>query len=178
MYIIELFYEQSRVGQQHRLKLLNDPKLLRRQLKAPMSCSIKHELIMLKTKRNSLIELFAIILHLRMKGKTKIYSQGQLLSGGLMIVTLLWLAVSTPFVYAAQKAVHVSCHHSKSCDDNPFSNTTEEKSETGVNTLSEYLHEGIETDSFSLLVEKFYKCRPSDLYFAFHPELISPPPEA
>jgi hypothetical protein len=114
-----------------------------------------------------------------MKGKRKIFSTGQLFSGCLMIITLLWLAVSTPFVYAGQQAVHSSCHHKGACNDNnPFSNTTEEKSENGVNSISEYLHDTIESECFSLPVQQFYKCHPSDLYFAFHPELISPPPEA
>jgi hypothetical protein len=96
-----------------------------------------------------------------------------------MMLALCWLTISTPFVYTSQQ---VKTESSKSQDDqknsNPFSNTTEEKNETGVNTLSEYLHEVEHMENTSASVVKFFKCHSSDLYFAFHPELISPPPEA
>ena len=60
----------------------------------------------------------------------------------------------------------------------PLSNTTEEKSERSINTLSEYLHDfPIQEHSF-LIKKTFYKCHTSDLYFAFHPELVLPPPKA
>ena len=95
-------------------------------------------------------------------------------------MALLWLTVSTPFVYAADQVVKKEAQKncSDSEDSNPFSNTTEEKNESSVNTLSEYLHEPHQMEEHSTIIVKFYKCHPSDLYFEFHPELISPPPEA
>jgi hypothetical protein len=94
-----------------------------------------------------------------------------------MIMTLLWLTVSTPFVYAGQQ-VQKENSSKQTGDNNPFSNTTEEKSESGVTTLSEYLHECLHIENFSSLVIKFYRAHRSDPYFDFYPELISPPPEA
>ena len=94
-----------------------------------------------------------------------------------MILTLLWLTLSTPFVYAADKASKQKTEQSTD-DSNPFSSTTEEKNEEGMTTFSEYLHDLHHEPDFSFVVKTFYKCHPSDTYFAFHPELISPPPEA
>jgi hypothetical protein len=100
-----------------------------------------------------------------------------------MLLALLWLTVSTPFVYADQQRQNTiekqlfDSAPEEECS-NPFSNTTEEKTESGNSNLSEYLHEmAIHEHSFVIL-ETFYKCHPSDLYFAFHPELFSPPPES
>ena len=83
-------------------------------------------------------------------------------------------------MYNAQKTQkEMSKQQAKSCDDNsnPLSNSNEEKTESGVNTLSEYLHEIHITNQPVSILDKYYKCHSSDLYFAFHPELISPPPE-
>lgn len=102
-------------------------------------------------------------------------------AGVFMILTLLWLTVSTPFVYAGSsiKKEAPSKSGDKTQDDNnPFSGTTEEKSENGVNTISEYLHEQELHEQGFTLITSFYKCPPAGLYFAYHPELISPPPEA
>jgi hypothetical protein len=100
-----------------------------------------------------------------------------------MMLALVWLTVSTPFVYAAQEQVNsVGTIQDISTDiddeSNPFANTTEEKTESGGNTLSEYLHDMHQHLQYIAVVEKYSKCHPSDLYYAFHPELISPPPEA
>jgi hypothetical protein len=95
-----------------------------------------------------------------------------------MILALVWLTVSTPFVYASQQALKQSTQKSSGQNDgNPFSNTTEEKNESGVNTLSEYLHEIHTVEHVPVVVVKNYKCHSCSIYFAFHPELISPPPE-
>ena len=97
-----------------------------------------------------------------------------------MIVTLLWLTVSTPFVFKAQQEQKKEARgQSKQSDNtNPFSNTTEEKNESSVSTLSEYLHEAHVIEHGYTIIEKFEKCHAEDLYFAYHPELISPPPDA
>jgi hypothetical protein len=96
-----------------------------------------------------------------------------------MITALLWLTVSTPFVYDASQAMKQEAREKgDNCtDNNPFANSTEERSESSVNTLSEYLHEIHLIEPNTTTITKYYKCHPSDLYFEFHPELISPPPE-
>jgi hypothetical protein len=107
------------------------------------------------------------------------YRVWQLSSSIIMMLALVWLTVSTPFVYAAQQ--QAKCiNTAQSADDNtnPFANTTEEKTENGGNTLSEYLHDMHQHLPYVAVAEKHSKCHPSDLYYAFHPELISPPPEA
>jgi hypothetical protein len=97
-----------------------------------------------------------------------------------MIAALVWLTVSTPFVYDAQQLLkkEIQKQSKQTNNTNPFSNTTEEKNESSVNTLSEYLHEppGIENNFITLI--RLYKRYPSNIYFEYHPELVSPPPEA
>jgi hypothetical protein len=97
-----------------------------------------------------------------------------------MVLSLLWLTISLPFVYEAQSAT-VSAEQQELADEecsSAFANTTEEKTHNNTNTLSEYLHDlpsYYGNDSVAVIYEK---CHPADLYFAFHPELLSPPPEA
>jgi len=65
------------------------------------------------------------------------------------------------------------------CDSNPLSNTTEEKAGNGLNSLNEeYLHDAHASEHNGIFVKSYYKCHATDLYSAFHPELISPPPNA
>lgn len=97
----------------------------------------------------------------------------------IMMLALLWLTVSTPFVYAANQAVKKELNKTTSFDENnPFSNTTEEKNESNPNTISEYLTELFEAEHQYTLVQKSYKCHPSHLYFEYHPQLVLPPPKA
>lgn len=95
----------------------------------------------------------------------------------LMLCLLLWLTVSTPFVYDAQQDVATAQGITTADDDNPLSGTNEEKVETGSNTLSEYLHEPHHAQLRFVVLTRSYKCLPYDLYLAFHPELVVPPPD-
>lgn len=97
----------------------------------------------------------------------------------LMLLALAWLTVSLPFVNKSYELGKALTEQTQDDDDcNPLRNTNEEKTESGVNSIAEYLHETPEAlQHFSVLLA-FQKCHPSDLYFAFHPELLSPPPEA
>ncbi|HEU4469452.1 MAG TPA: hypothetical protein VFR58_00085 [Flavisolibacter sp.] len=119
-----------------------------------------------------------------MGGPNRILPLKYLVSGIIMLLALAWLTVSLPFVNAAQESQELAAqklHQSgpeSDCDNNPFSNTTEEKTESGASTLSEYLHEYHPAEHGFVILASYYKCHPSDLYFAFHPELLSPPPEA
>ena len=114
-----------------------------------------------------------------MKGDKKLSAAG-ICSALLMVLALGWLTISTPFIYAAQQQYCLSSMvdlEETQTEELPFSNNTEERSENSTSNISEYLHEMHHNDRPSSLFVKFYKCHPSELYFAFHPELISPPPE-
>ncbi len=101
-----------------------------------------------------------------------------------MIVTLLWLTVSTPFVYNNQQQVKKEAAQKQQSTDksndtsNPLSTTNEEKSESGINTLSEYLHDVHILEHFYTLLSTNFECHNNNLYLAFHPETISPPPDS
>lgn len=99
-----------------------------------------------------------------------------------MMLALAWLTVSTPFVYACYKDVAAvekqQCGQNADEEDcNPFSNTTEEKSHNSFTTLSEYLHDTYHADHHFTIVDRFHRGHSYDLYLAYHPELLSPPPE-
>ena len=106
-----------------------------------------------------------------------------LLSVMVMLLSLAWLTVSLPFVNGAQLQLKISQgtaqqeKDSGTGNDNPLSNTIEEKNESAPISISEYLHDQHSSDDLDLILVNFYKCHPADLYYAFHPELLSPPPE-
>jgi len=97
-----------------------------------------------------------------------------------MMLALLWLTISIPFVYnAQQKQASIDLNHSPDSkqdgNSNPFSNTTEEKAPVQVS--EEYLHaEQEHHDTWTTI--RHYNNHSVDVYTAFHRELISPPPEA
>src|SRR5689334_12035873 len=103
-----------------------------------------------------------------MNSQLKYYSKLHLSSSLFMILSLIWLTVSTPYVNAAQQVKKQTERKSSRTSDNsnPFSNTTEEKNESSVNTLSEYLHDHAQEEPIAVIITKYYKCHPSDLYFA------------
>jgi hypothetical protein len=111
----------------------------------------------------------------------KPYTIVQKTSSLLMLLALAWLTVSLPFVYNSQKLQKELVKETKAAqpDDNsnPLANTTEEKTENGGNTLSEYLHEFHITEQPVSFIKNVYKHHPADLYVAFHPEYICPPPD-
>jgi hypothetical protein len=121
-----------------------------------------------------------------MKENRKIYSIFQLASAIFMILALLWLTVSTPFVYASQQelAKHTKLvTQSSNCSNeeesaNPFGNSTEEKAPSGSSLSEEYLHDHHTTDHFFSIVTQFHKCENAGTYVAFHGELLVPPPNA
>lgn len=115
-----------------------------------------------------------------MKQSQRIFTTRQMGSSLFMIMALLWLTVSTPFVYKAQQESKKEIQkQSRQADNtNPFSNTTEEKNESSVNTLSEYLHDHPSLENDFIVLTRLYKRYPSAIYCEHHPELLSPPPEA
>ena len=114
------------------------------------------------------------------------YKISQILSVVFLMMALLWLTVSLPFVYESQRelAKHMSSAGSTShCSNdeetaNPFgSNTTEEKAPPGINSLSEeYLHDSHVAEYFTSIVSQNHKCENSGIYNAFHGEVHVPPP--
>lgn len=124
-----------------------------------------------------------------MKKGTNIYQLRDQLTSMLMLLTLLWLTVSTPFVTAAQiKAEksglisansllqHDEAEEEQSCT--PFgSNTTEEKTSNGLNTLTEeYLHTSDELFHLAELSLNHTRYHTVSEYVAFHGEMLCPPP--
>jgi hypothetical protein len=118
----------------------------------------------------------------RMDKRKNIFSLGHKISSIIMLLALAWLTVSLPFVYEDQlqrNDISVSYPvESPEDDSNPLAGTTEEKTPNGFNSLSEYLHDIHLMAHHSTIIVKYYKCHPTGLHYAFHPELISPPPEA
>jgi hypothetical protein len=121
-----------------------------------------------------------------MKRYRKIYNPYQLLSAVFMILALLWLTISAPFVYASFQE-HASQNRVENTssplsvneeDANPFSNTTEEKSPNSSSFSEEYLHDHHASDCFFSIILRQHKCENADIYHAFHGELLVPPPNA
>ena len=101
-----------------------------------------------------------------------------------MMLILAWLTISIPFVYAAQQATETkalaSSGQSSSKDDkdnNPFANTTEEKTSSNTSFSEEYLHEAHSLEHFQTEGSNEYKIEQHATYIAFYGELLSPPPD-
>lgn len=120
-----------------------------------------------------------------MKGNRKTYSPLQLLSATCMILALLWLTISAPFVVAGQK--ELAKHEKMASHDftpssgeedsaNPFGNNTEEKSPSSSSFSEEYLHDHHKADHIFSIVSRYHKCENAGTYIAYHGELLVPPP--
>jgi hypothetical protein len=114
--------------------------------------------------------------------RKNVFSIWHMTTSVFMVAALLWLTISTPFVYAAdqltKQEIQKQTGQAEDDEGNPFSNTTEEKNQNGVNSLSEYLHDHHLIEHDFIIITKYYKCQSADAYLAFHPESFSPPPEA
>ncbi len=118
-----------------------------------------------------------------MSARNQTYTKQHVLSSIFMLLALAWLTVCLPYVNENQQAAKVQTENTgteteDSNSENPLNNTTEEKTEGGTSLLSEYLHDLYMLEQNSMLIVSYYKCHPSDLYLAYHPDLIIPPPEA
>lgn len=132
-------------------------------------------------------ECKALFCTLSMKNKRKIYSVFQQVSAILMILALLWLTVSTPFVFASQQKLasqdkieknQLPLSGNEEESSNPFSSTTEEKNPTSTSFSEEYLHDHHVADHFFPIATQYHTCGNSDTYIAYHGELHVPPPNA
>jgi hypothetical protein len=122
-----------------------------------------------------------------MKRKRKIYSVSQLASAVVMILALVWLTVSTSFVYAAQQELAKQQKMEKAASplagseeesSNPFGNNTEEKAPNTTSLSEEYIHNSHRIHFFFSIATQYHKCENADIYIAFHGELLVPPPNA
>jgi hypothetical protein len=121
-----------------------------------------------------------------MKRPRKIYNPYHLLSAVFMILALLWLTISAPFVYASlqEHAGENKTENTKSPliageeDANPFGNNTEEKCPNGSSFSEEYLHDHHASDCFFSIILREHISENADTYHAFHGELLVPPPNA
>jgi len=122
-----------------------------------------------------------------MKGGSKKYNFYQRLSAAFMIVALLWLTISAPFVVAAQQKIAKQDRVENAISAfggneeeaaNPFGNTTEEKAPSNSTFSEEYLHDHHKTEYILSIVSQYHKCEDAGTYVAFHGELLVPPPNA
>ena len=122
-----------------------------------------------------------------MKRRRKIFTVSQLVSAVVMILALVWLTVSSPFVYAAQQELAKQQKMEKSAppltgseeeSSNPFGNSTEEKAPGNSSLSEEYIHSNQKIHFFFSIATQYHKCENADTYIAYHGELLVPPPNA
>jgi hypothetical protein len=103
---------------------------------------------------------------------------GAISSALLMLAALLWLTISTPFVYSSRQAVAAENLKKGKAEQqaSPLTGASEERSESGINTLSEYMHEHCLICSYGQPLVKYEKGHTASVYISFHPELHAPPP--
>ncbi|MBI5370520.1 MAG: hypothetical protein HZA79_00695 [Sphingobacteriales bacterium] len=120
-----------------------------------------------------------------MKKESASYSKIQRSSSLLMILTLLWLTISAPFLLTAQQehsrqdrtaSASLPVNGNEEEAPGPIGNNTEEKS-PGVNSFSEeYLHDHPAELHFPALISAFREAGTTGIYVAYHGELLVPPP--
>jgi hypothetical protein len=128
-----------------------------------------------------------------MNKRKKTHTFFQKASAVFLMVTLLWLTVSAPFVAIAQQqlakqqksllvtdtAKAAACEDCNGDEDGGNSNNNiEEKVPSSTNLSEEFLHEHYITHHFFTVVSLYHKLENSDSYIAFHGELLVPPPNA
>jgi len=120
-----------------------------------------------------------------MRGKRKIYTPLQLLSAVFMILALLWLTVSAPFVASSKQQIadteqvgdiETPLSTGDGDNTNPFGNNTEEKSPGSTSFSEEYLHDHHKSEGFFSVISNYHKLENAGTYVAFHGELLVPPP--
>jgi hypothetical protein len=126
-----------------------------------------------------------------MKKSRKPYTFFQKASSIFLMLVLLWLTVSTPFIIATQqelakqqKAMSVDLpisdneEDSTNPSDNSNNNIEEKVPNSGTSFSEEYLHVHHTSQDFGSITARNYKFENSGTYIAFHGELHAPPPNA
>lgn len=108
--------------------------------------------------------------------KKDTYSPRQIAAALLMLLTLLWLSVSTPFVYGAQQSGTTEKASGASQGNYQSPLPDEEKSQAGFSSINEYLHEDKHEAQIVAVPLLFEKCHASVTYVAYHPDQHCPPP--
>jgi hypothetical protein len=112
-----------------------------------------------------------------MKSRKRSYNFLQLASAVMMIMALLWLTVSLPFVYESQQLSKSSYTPGGTEEETGnCGNTTEEKKPSGNSIAEEYLHNHEVDDHFISPITQFHKTENAGVYTAFHGEVQVPPP--
>lgn len=107
----------------------------------------------------------------------------------MMILMLLWLTISAPFVFACQqqllktdtgkqtgKIVFSGADSEEESTTNPYGNNTEEKGPGNNGIAEEYLHETADTHLLPVFTGTYLIHHDARDYTAFHGELLVPPP--
>ncbi|RYZ22504.1 MAG: hypothetical protein EOO16_08765 [Chitinophagaceae bacterium] len=121
-----------------------------------------------------------------MRKNQPLYNTAQKIGSLLLMVALLWLSVCLPHVYRFQEQVKAEKHSlaatgAEADDDSGglMNNTTEEKAESSpTSSIQEFLHQHLHLEHPSLEQVNEYGHFEQDATVAFHPEYVSPPPEA
>ena len=102
------------------------------------------------------------------------------------MLTLACLTVSLPFVYSAKQLIeqniaadaNLPFDENEDETDNPFTNTTEEKTSNNISLASEeYIHDTHSVEQYLVVLSTEYKIEHVSTYIAFYGELICPPPD-
>lgn len=119
-----------------------------------------------------------------MKQNRKTYNFFQKASSVFLMLTLLWLTVSTPFIIGNQQerdkqeksaSVNLPVNDSEEDAGNSSGNNVEEKAPS-TSLSEEFLHEHQAAHYWFSIISNSYKSENADVYIAFHGELHAPPP--
>ena len=99
------------------------------------------------------------------------------ISAMVMVLSLVWLTVSLPFVYNSAVQAQNTTANTHTDEEVPL-NTTEEKAQTSTNFQEEYIH-GSQDNLIQASIFLTHACSHGiGIYVAYHGELLSPPPES
>lgn len=119
-----------------------------------------------------------------MKAQRTISEISRFVSCIFMMLALAWLTISLPIVYSAQQSIEKkvadpgTTQSPEEESENPFANTTEEKTPRGSNTLSEeYIHDTHAAEDPIAVLSTEYHIEHHPIYIAFYGDQDSPPPD-
>lgn len=117
-----------------------------------------------------------------MQQPTHTYNFLQKAATVFLMVMLIWLTVSTPFIINSQQFQNDDVSATWPCSDDDGCDTSgndvEEKAPAGSNLSDEFLHEHYYATGYTLITSSNHRQENMDVYIAFHGELHAPPPNA
>lgn len=130
---------------------------------------------------------YLILQHIFMRKNHKTYSILQKASTVFMMLALLWLTISLPFVLSGQQEIAKQQHTENAGTPltgneeesaNPFGNgnSTEEKAPGNSSFSEEYLHDHHKEDGLLAAGRQYRSCEDARNYIAYHGEMLVPPP--